>query len=118
METRHWQDWITALIGIWLIISPWMLPIVVPEGSSTIMITTNFVVCGVLALALASVALSRFSQWEEFANIVLAVWLIISPSVLGFSGTMMAMINAIFCGAVLFIAAGWTIYDVNRMGRA
>jgi hypothetical protein len=44
---RPWEEWITAAIGVWLVISPWVLGVV-----STVALT-NLVIVGLLVLGLA-----------------------------------------------------------------
>lgn len=79
MEQRHWQDWLTGAIGLWLIVSPFLLGFTPPEGVAAPYMEWNFVIVGVLVLLLAAVALSAFSVWEEWVGGVLGVWLVVSP---------------------------------------
>src|SRR5690606_1974936 len=32
MNKQHWQDWLTTLVGAWLIVSPYFLSFVLPKG--------------------------------------------------------------------------------------
>ena len=84
MENRqHWQDWLNGIIGIWLIVSPWVLRF----GSTTrpeSTMTWNFVLSGGVALILAIAALTAYRMWEEWVDVVLGLWLIASPWVLNF----------------------------------
>jgi hypothetical protein len=44
---RSWEEWINVILGAWLIICPWTL------GISTTAVRTNFIVVGILVVALA-----------------------------------------------------------------
>ena len=44
---RAWEEWINVILGAWLVICPWVL------GLGVLAATTNFVVVGLLVLALA-----------------------------------------------------------------
>ena len=44
---RAWEEWIGVIIGLWLVICPWILSIRVPAAKG------NFVVVGPLVMALA-----------------------------------------------------------------
>jgi hypothetical protein len=44
---RPWEEWINAVLGGWLIISPWVLGVTAPIAKA------NFIVIGALVLALA-----------------------------------------------------------------
>ena len=84
MENRqHWQDWLNGIIGIWLIVSPWVLRFGSTTGPEATM-TWNFVLSGAIALSLAIAALMAYRMWEEWVDVVLGLWLIASPWVLDF----------------------------------
>ena len=44
---KTWEEWVSGVLGAWLVISPWVLGIISRAA------TTNFVVIGVLVIALA-----------------------------------------------------------------
>lgn len=49
---QHWHNWLNGIIGIWLIVSPWVLRFgSTPRPGSTM--TWNFVLSGAIALSLA-----------------------------------------------------------------
>ena len=49
----RWEEWITVILGAWLIVCPWIL------GISVSAARTNFVVVGLLVMALA-----LYEFWE------------------------------------------------------
>ncbi len=110
---RHWQDWVTLIVGVWLVLSPMILAVVPPEGSQTFLMSWNFTVTGLLAIALAISALTLFRPWEEWLDIVLGVWLVISPWVLGFTFSEIALWNAILCGVVVAAMGLWVAYETR-----
>lgn len=114
MEPRHWQDWITGLVGVWLVASPWVLPNMGLEGAVTTAIFWNYLIGGGIAIGLAIGALVAFSAWEEYGDILLALWLLVSPWALGFTGYTTAALNTLFCGVIILIAAAWALYDARN----
>jgi hypothetical protein len=54
---RGWQEWINVALGAWLIASTWVLSIATPAAS------INFVLVGVLVVALA-----LFEMWQIGQN--------------------------------------------------
>lgn len=114
MENRqHWQDWLNGIVGIWLIVSPWVLRFGMTTGPQSTM-TWNFVVSGAIALVLAIAALSAYRMWEEWVDVILGLWLIASPWVLNFHTIRPALWSAIISGAVIVIAAGWNLIDERQ----
>lgn len=82
-----------VVLGIWLIISPFVLGF---TRNQTAM--WNDIAVGI---AVALVALSGVSWW----NVVLGIWLIISPFVLGFANAPTLLWNNIILGALVFVVA-------------
>lgn len=73
-----------------------------------------------LAVILISVAaIVAFAKWEEWANLILGLWLIASPWILGFAHTR-AMHFSIGVGlAIAFLAALelFLLYDADQVHR-
>ena len=105
MKMKHWQDPINALLGIWLIVSPWALRF---SGDTAAM--ANFVIVGILLLAAALGAMYVPKAWEEWTESVLGLWMIISPWVLGFSDQGAALANFVIVGILLLAAALGAMY--------
>ena len=75
---RQWEDWSSWALGIWLVLSPWALFYDQERAA-----VENAVAIGALILIDEIVELSIFRDWEEWINVVLGVWLAISPWALG-----------------------------------
>lgn len=112
---RKWRhesvlDLYNLLLAIFLFVSPWLFART--NGAAAIDLRASGVAIAILSLA----AVVAFTHWEEWANVLLGLWLIGSPWVLGFAGTR-AMHLAIATGvAVAFLAALelWLVYDATH----
>ena len=111
MKMKHWQDPVSVVVGLWLLISPWALQHQA-EGNPT----WNAVIVGVVVAAIALYAMFEVMAWEEWANAALGVWLVISPWVLGFSALAAAMWNAVIIGVVIAALALWTLGTDKDIG--
>ncbi|MGE5339304.1 MAG: SPW repeat protein [Gemmatimonadota bacterium] len=115
---KHWQDALNAVLGIWLIVSAWVLGF---QTETTAM--ANAVIVGVLLLAAALGAMFVPRAWEEWVELVLGLWLIASPWLLRFSTLPDARANAVLAGLVTAILAIWVLlidkdYGTWRRGGA
>lgn len=97
MNTRRWQDWVILVAGLWLIFSPFWLASYAVAGSAAL----NSVVVGVLLVAASWIALARPRPWEEWVNVVLGVWLVVAPFVLGFQDAAAVTLNHIVIGVIV-----------------
>lgn len=91
-----WGSWLNLALGGWLLFSPWALNYL--TGSAT----GNSVVIGALVLIVSAWSLAVMEQntAPPRVNLVLGIWLIISPWVLGYV-TAAAFWNAIVVGMLL-----------------
>ena len=108
---KHWQDPLNLILGIWMIVSPWALRYQTDMTLNAVMsnaATSNAVILGILIAAAALVALFRVMAWEEWVNVVLGIWLVVSPFILGFNGLMNALWNQVVVGVVVGILAIWS----------
>lgn len=101
---KHWQDPVNAVIGAWLVLSPWALSF---QAEQVAMF--NAVVVGALLVAVALGATLVPRAWEEWTEGALGIWLIASPWVLGFVGVRAAMANALAVGAAVGLLALWVL---------
>jgi hypothetical protein len=88
----------SALVGLWVLVSPWVFPTAVTDGA------LNFHVAGAIGAALALIAWMRLDEFAEFGTVALGVWLVISPWVLGLSDlvTRQAILYGVVIGCL-----GW-----------
>jgi hypothetical protein len=111
MKMKHWQDPISLIAGLWMIVSPWALAY---QAEARPM--WNAIVLGALIAAVAFTAFFQVFAWQEWANVLFGGWLIISPWVLGFSALSTAMLNAVVVGAVVAALALWALGTDRDIG--
>ncbi len=74
LSSRRWQDQLMVVIGVWLLISPWVLTY--PPDSIP---AVNAWFSGVLISLLAAFDLVKTYVWAVLLNIVVGVWVTVSP---------------------------------------
>lgn len=104
MRFKHWQDPINALLGAWLLLSPWALDY---SGATAAML--NAVIVGVALVAVAVGAMLVPRAWEEWTEAALGFWLMAAPWVLGFGSVLNATSVALLTGAPILVLALWTL---------
>lgn len=70
----QWQDGVNVLLGVWLLISPWLL-----QFSGNAPATWNSVILGVVIGVASISALVRFHEWEEWVDLIMGLWLVVAP---------------------------------------
>jgi hypothetical protein len=92
-------DVVNFVLGVILLLSPWMF------GFDAGAVSINAYVTGVVIAALAIAALAAFAVWEEWLNLIVGLWALVSPWVLGFQGTTAMTIHVLIGAAVAVLAA-------------
>jgi hypothetical protein len=110
-QMKHWQDPVNALLGAWLIVSPWLLGF---SKETTTM--SNMVVIGVALIAVALGAIFVPQAWEEWTEAALGLWLMVSPWVLGFTHVQAARDTAVLTGVVVLALAIWVLFSDKDWG--
>jgi SPW repeat len=112
MESMRWQDWASLALGAWLAVSPWALGFSAHDWA-----TSNAVAVGFALFGYAFFEIDMPKPWEEWVNLVLGVWLMASPLVLGFAAEATAAWNAVFVGVLAILLAAWAMSLDKEIGR-
>ena len=105
MKGRRWQDWINLILGVWLFLSPWLLA----YTGASMAASWNAWILGVALVVFSAIAVSMPQMWEEVINLLIGIWMIISPWVLSFSGTRSAETNAVIVGIIAIVLSVWAM---------
>jgi hypothetical protein len=106
------KDWTNArlcdvanlVLGAFLFLSPWIFGF---RGSTA---AENANIAGVIIVVLAIAALAAFAVWEEWLNLIVGLWTLVSPWVLGFQGNTKAMAVCVIVGILVAILAAVEIW--------
>jgi SPW repeat len=102
-------DIINILIGLAVAVSPWVLGY---QGDT--IAAWNAVIVGAVVALLAIGALAAFAEWEEWANLVLGLWLIISPWALRFHDVAAAVRMDVAAGIIIAVLAALELWFVHH----
>ncbi len=102
------MDWANLVLAILLVISPWVL------AYSTGIAMYNAVIVGLVIGLVAIGALVAFAQWEEWVNLILGAWAVISPFVLGFAAITAALWTHVVIGLLVAVLAAVELWSVMR----
>lgn len=83
---QNWlENWTNAkfcdvanlILGAFLFVSPWIF------GFDAGTVSQNAYITGIAIAILAIAALAAFAVWEEWLNLIVGLWALVSPWVLG-----------------------------------
>src|SRR5713226_8727295 len=92
-------DVANLILGAILFFSPWMF------GFDAGTASQNAYISGIVIAVLAIAALAAFAVWEEWLNVIVGLWTLVSPWVLGFQGTTAMRVHFVIGAAVAILAA-------------
>jgi len=99
---QRWQDWLNLILGIWLFFSPF----VGMEVASSVPAWNGYIF-GLLIAGLSLWALIQPQAWEEWINLIIGIWLIISPFFPGYTTESFVMWNQVVVGLIVGADALW-----------
>src|SRR4030088_1658455 len=74
-EAGIWQDWLDMVLGLWLVVSPWILDFADDDPAAT----RNAVIVGIAIAVLRALTFLAYRDDEEGIHVLLGLWLILSP---------------------------------------
>lgn len=104
-RTQRWQDWVMLVFGVWLFFSPFILR----YHSYNNVVAWNAYVFGAGVAIFAIIALASPHRWEARVNLVLGIWLVISPFALGFDSELAPTWNNVLLGLLIGRDAVWAM---------
>lgn len=112
---RTWEDWAGMLLGALIAASPWF-PVQEQAINAHQMVVLNTVAIGLVVFGISQLEYVALQRWQEVTAILVGLWLIASPYVLGYSGEGFLRIYHTSLGAVvvlLGILQLWQDWDLN-----
>ena len=109
LEVSRLPDWLNLAIGVALFVSPWMLGFTDLPGASK-----NAWLSGAAVAVVSVCALLALKEFEEWHDIAIGTWIMISPLVLDFTEVLTALYAHLILGELLIISAAWEIWRLRR----
>ena len=103
-KLKRWQDQVILLLGLWLLVSPWAFSY--PEGSPQML---NALVSGLVIAVLAAFDLYKTYFWAVVVNLLVGVWVAVSPWVLRLADQRVVMWNELIVGIAVVVLALWEL---------
>ena len=109
-EAWSWEDWVDMVLGVWLAISPWILGFSESDPAAT----RNALIVGIVIAALSALTFLAYSVIEEWVDVVLGLWLIISPWVLSAGGNSAVVVDFLVVGVLVAGLSGYEIWAARH----
>lgn len=114
MNNAKWENWTNLALGIWLLFTPRFFTNSLATDV-TMRMNLNFWIVGAAIAVSAGLALRNLKPWEEWANLILGGWMIISPWVFGYTIERGLLWNSLLIGAVVATLSGIAIPIAQKL---
>ncbi len=101
---KRWEDWITAALGIWFFVTPWIRQFGVGGAPAW-----DAWILGAAVFLVSMSAIGRLNLRQEWVNMVLGFWIFLAPWVLHFDRDAAASWDHWIIGVLVFIFSAVTI---------
>jgi hypothetical protein len=99
---RRWQDQLILLLGLWLFITPWVFSYPIPSIQAW-----NAFISGAVMAILAAFDLYKTYFWAVVVNLLVGIWVAVSPWVLKVADQRELMWNELIVGLAVVVLALW-----------
>ena len=103
-KLKRWQDQVILLLGLWLVVSPWVFSY--PEGSPQMI---NAFASGLVIAVLAAFDLYKTYFWAVVVNLLVGVWVAVSPWILRLAEQRVVLWNELLVGIAVVVLALWEL---------
>jgi SPW repeat len=108
-RNESYLDVLKLILGAFLFATPWIY-----HFGTTAADSRNAWLLGAAIVVLSIAALAAFAAWEEWATLILGLWVLISPWVLGFSAAVTAMRVHVTVGAIVAALAAFELWLMHQ----
>lgn len=105
-------NFMLMLAGLWLIATAFAFgypPQSAPQENAFFVGLTVLVIAFVCAISVAA------SRWLSWVNVILGVWMVMAPFVLGYTGIRIALLNDMIVGVIITGLALWSVVESHRV---
>jgi len=79
---RAWEDWVGTILGILIVLAPW-----IAEETGNTPAVLNAAVAGFVVMMLAELDVVSFRRWVEVGQLACGIWVAASSLIFGYSGS-------------------------------
>ena len=105
-------DVVNVVLGAFLFLTPWFY-----GYASEATASWNAWLSGIVVAGLAVAALAAYGEWEEWLNLLVGLWVVISPWLVGFSANATAMHLHLAVGAIVALVAAVRLWFAHHNVR-
>lgn len=104
LSTKRWQDQVILLLGLWQFVTPWVYGYALDSATAI-----NALIAGAVIALLAAFDLYKTYVWAVVLNLLVGIWVAISPWVLKVAEQRTVMLNEVIVGLAVLILALWEL---------
>ncbi len=112
LSASRWQDQVILLLGIWLFVSPWVLGYASDSPQAM-----NAYVAGLVIAVLAAFDLYKTYVWAVVVNLLVGVWVAVSPWIPAMADRGTMMNNSVIVGLAVVVLALWELRSDPELHR-
>ena len=106
MREPRWQNWLGLVLGLYIFITPWLAPYILPFATASMMVYATGTTIGLAAVCVSILGILDPRVWIDWSKFWLGLALLAAPWVLGFSGLIVFTSSFVSAAMLLIIVSG------------
>jgi uncharacterized membrane protein HdeD (DUF308 family) len=113
MGTQKTLSWLVAIVGLWELLAAFVLGYSATSAAmwNAVIIGLALMILGIWAAVSEEKTTDKTLDW---VNLLLGIWLIISPFVLGYMSVSAALWNDVIVGLAVVVLTAWGVYALGH----
>lgn len=116
MRDARWENWISLVVGVWVMLSPWVIPLHGEDHLRMARLVSDSL-AGAVIFGSAALALQDPQPRAEWIGFFAGIWLIAAPWVLGFSRESGPFWSGTISGALVWTASAFALPIAREIWR-
>ena len=104
-EFEHPQIWLSLALAVNLFFAPWVLDFTAETAAAW---TAWGTAVAIIAICIAAIV--EFAEWEGWLGLVLGLWLVVAPWLVGFTNVVVARWTHVVLGLLVAAVAAWEVW--------
>ncbi|MDK4722854.1 hypothetical protein PH552_26205 [Rhizobium sp. CNPSo 3968] len=118
MHEPRWQNWFGLLLGIYIMVTPWLIPSIFSLAPASMITGIAGSASGLTLVSISLLGIVDPEIWLDWLKFLLGFGLLVTPWLFRFSNDIIITFSFVFAGMLLIVVSGLAFaWRRSKIGR-